>query len=115
MPRYLFSAIVAFAAIAGGPWLIWEGARGRVEAVWWLMGLSFYLWAPLSFLGGIGVAFKIIKVGARKSASDVATEDDNGVTPKAGLVVCPSCHLETEALDECVWCAARLSGGGVNA
>ena len=115
MLRYLFSAMVAFAAIAGVPWLIWEGARGRFESVWWLMGLSFYVWAPLSFFGGIGVALKIIKVGARRCASEVVAENNNGATPKTGLVVCPSCHLETEALDECVWCAARLSGGGVNA
>lgn len=115
MPRYLFSALVAFAAIAGGPWLVWEGARGRFEAVWWLMGISFYVWAPLSFFGGIGVALKIVKVGARKSAREVVAENNNEVTPQARLVVCPSCHLETEALDKCVWCAARLSSGGVNA
>jgi hypothetical protein len=115
MPRYLFLAIVAFAAIAGLPWLIWEGFRGRFESVWWLMGLSLIVWAPLSFFSGIGVALKIIKVGSRKGTHEIRAKSDNGATPQARLIVCPCCHLETEALEQCVWCAALLSGGGVNA
>ncbi|MBG9390103.1 hypothetical protein [Caenimonas aquaedulcis] len=76
-------AVVLFAAIVGFPWVYWEAARmvmrdeapaslawlvskRHAESVWWGMGLSFIVWAPLSVMLGGAVGFFFLKLGFSK-------------------------------------------------
>jgi hypothetical protein len=88
MKKLLFTllALAFFVAAVRLPWAYWELARlvMRGEAspnlawlvpknyaglVWWLMGMTFYFWVPMSVgIGGIGGSFLLV-MGFRKPES----------------------------------------------
>ena len=124
------AALTSFVAIAGFPWLYWEGARLGMDpgapayvawhftpqyasAVWWLMGLGMLLWAPCAFLLGLLAAWRILQRNLSGTAKSQRSPELSGDVER--LVICPACMVETEAVENCVWCGADLRSVRSNA
>jgi hypothetical protein len=103
----LFLIVTVFVCIAGFPWLYWEAARvvmrneapiylawlvskDTASGMWWLMGLTLWLWAP--FFLGLGVL-------AAKAVLE-ANLDDRPLDNEATLPSPPTTGLQDPAQPE---------------
>ena len=81
---FVVLAVVLLVGIAGFPWVYWEVARlvMRDEAplsvawlvpkpsahlIWWGMGITLVVWAPLALLLGASVLYVVVTIGLARS------------------------------------------------